>query len=156
MKMLVHDAKGFEKDMTRLLERRALPEAAEAAARRIIDEVRRKGDAALTRLALEIDKVKLSPSRFRVGIDELKAAASKTSPASRQAIKMAISHISVFAKRQVPQGWTFSPASRRDAWREVLTARPRGSLHPRRHSPVSPPPCCTRSRSPRRPGSRRS
>ncbi len=109
MKTLRHTDKGFERDLDKLLTRRSLPESAERAARRIIDEVRRDGDAAIAKFAMEIDKAKLSLKQFSVSEKELIAAAGRTSASDKKAIKTAIAHVTAFAKRQLPKKWTFSP-----------------------------------------------
>jgi histidinol dehydrogenase len=74
----------------------------------IIQAVRRRGDAALSRLTLELDKVKLAPNQFEVPAAELRRAERALSPELRDALKLAAARIEAFHRRQRLKGWTWN------------------------------------------------
>ncbi len=80
----------------------------EPAVRRIVDGVRKGGDAALRRYANKFDGQPLR-SELRVDPAELKQAWSQTSNELQAALETAAQNIRKFAQRQMPQNWTFSP-----------------------------------------------
>jgi histidinol dehydrogenase len=75
-----------------------------ASVSRILDEVRRGGDAAVARFAKQFDGAKLRPKDFRVPEGELKAARRRLSAADWRALKLAHRSIADFNKveRVVP------------------------------------------------------
>lgn len=84
------------------------PEAGEestAEVRRIIDEVRSRGDAALIELTEKFDGVKLSPDRMRVSEDEMKAAVASAPKDLIAALEEAVSRLTEFCRRQLLQPW---------------------------------------------------
>ena len=74
----------------------------------IVDAVRRRGDAALTRYARELDGWQ---GPLEIGTDEMRAAAVALPASVRRAIRAAARHIRIVAKRQVPRGWRATVAS---------------------------------------------
>lgn len=66
--------------------------------RQIVDDVRYRGDAAVTDITQRVDNVHLEPGEFRVSQDEIKAAQRKLDPALRKAIRKAISQVRKFQK----------------------------------------------------------
>ncbi len=95
--------------MEALYSRPAYPPEAEKAAAEIIAAVRRDGNRALRKYALEFDGVELSPEQFRVTEDELRAAAGELSAADRRAIREALRQVRDFARRTMPRSWRASP-----------------------------------------------
>jgi histidinol dehydrogenase len=97
------------KQAGRLLTRRAsrLTEA-EQTVRPILEAVRRRGDAALLEYARKLDSLE----RRSVAVEraELAAARSRLSPAFRKAIGLARRNISAYAKLQLPQARSVTPA----------------------------------------------
>ena len=81
--------------------------ATESRARRIVDRVRRSGDAALRRYARDLDGLigSIEVPRAKWG-----AAADTLPPAVRRAIARAARHIRSVAKKQVPKGWRHTVA----------------------------------------------
>ena len=75
------------------------------AVKRIVVDVRRKGDRALLRYALQFDGLS-GPDALRVTQQEMAAAWDGTDPALRQALSTATAQIRQFAKRQLPSSWT--------------------------------------------------
>lgn len=75
------------------------------AVRRIVADVRRKGDRALLRYASQFDGLS-GPDALRITRDEMAAAWNATDPALRMALTTAAAQIRQFAKRQLPSSWT--------------------------------------------------
>ncbi len=78
------------------------------AVRRIVADVHRHGDRALFRRAAQLDGLS-GPGAVRVTPEEMTAAWQALSPALRDAITTAASHIRSFARRQLPKAWSTSP-----------------------------------------------
>jgi histidinol dehydrogenase len=83
---------------------RALPQA-----RRIVDAVRRGGDAALLRLRAKLDGVP-SQSPLRISENDISAAWDAAPADLRQALKLAAKNIRAFAESQRPKNFSISPA----------------------------------------------
>jgi histidinol dehydrogenase len=83
---------------------RVLPQA-----RRIVEAVRRGGDAALLRFRAKFDGIP-SQSPIRIPESELRAAWDVTPEDARQALKIAAKNIHAFAARQLPKNFDLRPA----------------------------------------------
>jgi histidinol dehydrogenase len=86
--------------------RRASSQQAERVARRIIEDVRRRGDAALFAWTKRLDKVALTPRSVWVTSAEIAKARKNVSREFLAAIRHAARNIRAVARRQVPQEWT--------------------------------------------------
>jgi histidinol dehydrogenase len=75
------------------------------AVKRIVTDVRRKGDRALLRYASQFDGLS-GPDALRVTREEMAEAWNATEPALRKALSTAAAQIRQFAKRQLPSSWT--------------------------------------------------
>ena len=75
------------------------------AVKRIVNDVRRKGDRALLRYASQFDGLP-GPDAFRVTQADMADAWNATSPALRKALTTAAAQIREFAKRQRPSSWS--------------------------------------------------
>ncbi|GAB4321666.1 MAG: histidinol dehydrogenase [Candidatus Sumerlaeia bacterium] len=84
---------------------------AEAAAARIIEAVRTRGDHALSEFTARFDGVQIPPDGFRVDPDALRAACSSLPAPLRRAIRLAARRIRAFHKRQKPRNWNISEAN---------------------------------------------
>jgi histidinol dehydrogenase len=73
----------------------------------IVDAVRRDGDRALTRFVRKFDGF---GGPIAVSRAEIERGARQVDPAVRRAIGTAARHIRRVARRQIPRGWTTSPA----------------------------------------------
>jgi len=83
---------------------RVLPQA-----RRIVERVRRGGDAALLRLRARLDGI--SPQTpLQISEEELRAAWEATSALLRQALRTAAGNIRTFAEKQRPRDFMLHPA----------------------------------------------
>jgi histidinol dehydrogenase len=89
-----------------LASRRASSRDAERVASRIVEDVRRRGDAALFSWTKKLDRVALNPRTVWVPRAELAAAYKKVSKEFLASIDHAARNIRAVAKRQVPQEWT--------------------------------------------------
>jgi histidinol dehydrogenase len=79
----------------------------ERAVARIVDRVRRDGDRAVLAFARRFDGLVES---VEVSAAEMEAAAARVPRRTREAIRTAARNIARVARRQVPRGWTISPA----------------------------------------------
>jgi histidinol dehydrogenase len=75
------------------------------AVKRIVTDVRRRGDRALLRYAAEFDGL-ASASSLRVTTEEMAAAWEAIDPALRDALETAVEQIRGFAVRQLPESWS--------------------------------------------------
>jgi histidinol dehydrogenase len=80
------------------------------AVRRIVSDVRKKGDRALLRYAAQFDGLQGAVS-LCVTQQEMAAAFDAIDPAQRKALSTAAKQIRVFAKRQMPASWNASPVA---------------------------------------------
>jgi len=78
--------------------------------RAILDDVRAKGDVAVSRYTKQFDRITLSPKRFLVTIEERAAALTKTDPKVVEALKMAADRIYSFHSKQQSHSWSFEEA----------------------------------------------
>lgn len=98
--------------LTREVERRLLraregrDRQAERAATRIVEEVRRDGDAALFRWAKKLDGVDLKREGIWISEREMRAAERQVSGDFLSAVRQAAHNIRRVAEKQMPQEWT--------------------------------------------------
>lgn len=78
------------------------------AVRRIVTDVRRRGDRAMLRYAAEFDGLP-GAEALRVTPQEMTAAWKSLDPALREALETAAKQIRGFARRQMPASWSMSP-----------------------------------------------
>jgi histidinol dehydrogenase len=76
--------------------------ATERRVQKIVADVRRDGDSALTRYARELDGL---AGPIEVSLDDMRRAARDVPAAVRSAIRIASRNIRTVARRQVPRGW---------------------------------------------------
>jgi histidinol dehydrogenase len=80
------------------------------AVKRIVADVRKRGDRALLRYAAQFDGLQ-GAATLRVTQQEMAAAFEAIDPALRQALSTAAKQIRGFAKRQRPASWSASPVA---------------------------------------------
>jgi histidinol dehydrogenase len=92
------------------IERRggAALDAVMPAVRRIVADVRKGGDRALLRYAMQFDGL-AGADALRVTAAEMEAAWNTLEPALRDALSTAAAQIRGFAERQLPASWSVSP-----------------------------------------------
>ncbi len=92
-------------ELERLFHRRAARmEEAEAVVGPILEDVRRRGDAALVEYARRFDR--LTADSVRVPAEQVAAARDALSPKFRQAVETAVEQIRRYAELQLPREWT--------------------------------------------------
>jgi len=97
-----------ERQVRQLLERRTRESSAtQRRVARIVDDVRRRGDAALLEYARRFDKLTLP---IEVTAGEMIAAAERLPRDVRRAISIAAANIRRVAMRQLPQAWSVRPS----------------------------------------------
>ena len=89
-----------------LAQRRGRDRVAERGAARIIQDVQRRGDAALFYWTKRFDGLALRRNNVWVSRDELRSAARRVSAAFLDALDHAAHNIRAVARRQKPQEWT--------------------------------------------------
>ncbi|MGA7110203.1 MAG: histidinol dehydrogenase [Terracidiphilus sp.] len=80
------------------------------AVKRIVSDVRKRGDHALFRYATELDGL-ADAAQVRVTPEETATAWNATDPALRDALSTAARQIRAFARRQLPASWSSSPVT---------------------------------------------
>jgi len=83
----------------------------EAAARAIVDDVAKRGDAALLEATRKFDRLSLDAKNLRVGAAEIDAAVKACEVATLDALKFARDRIEAFHKRQLPNDERFTDAA---------------------------------------------
>ncbi|MGD0940453.1 MAG: histidinol dehydrogenase [Terracidiphilus sp.] len=78
------------------------------AVKRIVSDVRRRGDRALLRYAAQFDGL-TDPANLRITPDGMAAAWEAITPAMREALTVASDQIRAFAVSQLPASWSESP-----------------------------------------------
>ncbi len=78
------------------------------AVKRIVSDVRKRGDRALLRYAAQFDGL-ADPANLRITPDEMAAAWDAITPAMREALTTASDQIRAFAVSQLPASWSESP-----------------------------------------------
>lgn len=111
MRRLVWDEPGFNVELERLCQRPGYPPEIEADVSRIVADVRENGDDALSRYALQFDRVKLQPADFLVTPAEVTAAVAALDPKVKCAIRKSLRAVKSFARCQRPHNWRYSPRS---------------------------------------------
>jgi histidinol dehydrogenase len=77
-----------------------------AVVRRILEEVRERGDEALVDYTQKFDGCDLTPAGLRVPLDERDAAADQVDASIVEALKGAAERIRIFHDAQLPQDWS--------------------------------------------------
>jgi histidinol dehydrogenase len=108
---LTHDSADFDAQFRQFLAaKREVSADVEAAARLIVDDVARRGDAALIEATKKFDRLELDASSLRVTASEIEQAVKACDPATVDALKFARDRIEAFHLRQLPQDQRFTDA----------------------------------------------
>ncbi|MBN9011345.1 MAG: histidinol dehydrogenase, partial [Rhizobiales bacterium] len=86
-----------------LAAKREVSEDVEAVARRIVEDVRRNGDAALIDHTARLDGVDLNPATIAVSHEEFAAAEQAVAPEALAALLLARDRIEAYHARQMPR-----------------------------------------------------
>jgi len=93
-----------------LAQKREVSEDVDAAARKIIEDVVARGDAALIELSRKFDRIDLSTRGIAIGREEIAAAAAACPKAALDALDVAHARIVAFHERQKPLDLRFTDA----------------------------------------------
>jgi histidinol dehydrogenase len=78
----------------------------EQRAKAIVDDVRQRGDLALTELTQRFDGVALAPSQFAVTADELEEAEKATPESLRKAIETTAKNLVAYSRKSLRKNWS--------------------------------------------------
>lgn len=96
--------------ITGFLNRAAVDPAAEAAAREVLEDIRRDGDSAVVRHVRNFDGASLKPADFRVTAAEVVKARDAVDPQFRVAARETHKRVTTFARAGMKKDWKiFSP-----------------------------------------------
>jgi len=111
--------KNFAADFEALLfAKRDVEEDVAAGVKRIIADVRARGDAALVELSNQFDRANLTEATLKIPASEIDAAVAQVPAAQKAAIETAAARIEAYHKRQLPQDDTFTDGTgARLGWR---------------------------------------
>jgi histidinol dehydrogenase len=82
----------------------------EAACRRIVEDVARRGDAALIEATAKFDRLELDATRLRISANEIEAAVKACDRETVAALELARGRIESFHRRQLPRDERFTDA----------------------------------------------
>ncbi len=94
--------------LTRFLKRAAVDPKAEEVARRVLEDIRRKGDSALVRYIKEFDGATLKPSMLAVTNEDIQSAREQVDREFRLAAGEALQRIMRFSRASMRRDWTIS------------------------------------------------
>jgi histidinol dehydrogenase len=101
----------FEARFTALLAaKREVAEDVEATARKIVEDVRVRGNAALVAYTEKFDRFAVTPEGLRISSAEIDEAERMVGPQAREALAVARDRIEAFHKRQLPKDDRFTDA----------------------------------------------
>ena len=109
MKTISYKEKDFDAKIKNMSNRKAFTEKIEEEVSVVMEDIKERGNTAISEYALKFDKLKLEPEKFRVTAEEIAEAKKNTSSSSKFAIEEAISYITDFALKQKPKNWSYSP-----------------------------------------------
>jgi len=108
MRLLAHESPECRAFLAALAARRTGPDPeVERAVRGILEDVRRRGDAALFEYTERFDGRRLTAETVRVPEAEIAAASEALPPGIREALALAAARIAAFHRRQLRDSWFF-------------------------------------------------
>lgn len=116
--LLIHGQPDFDTKISRLLKEHSMRAFLEdkqelaASVRRIVADVGKRGDAAVSEYSERFDRVRLSPEEFRISAEELKKAHSRLEPALLQSLRKAIENVRLYQSQIFIGGRTSHPGIR--------------------------------------------
>ena len=108
MKLCKFSEPGYQDLVETLVNRSSMDLFAEdETVRKILNDVKEKGDEAVLRLSHQFDRHTLPLEKIRVTSDEIKAAYKKISQEELDALREAAKRIRLFHERQKQDSWTY-------------------------------------------------
>lgn len=105
MRLLSFASKTFESDLADFCRGAVVPREISDSVAAILQDVRQRGDEAVSYYAAKFDGAKLRARDFRLKPTDLAAAAKRVSPAERKAMVAAHENILAFNQKGKPEGW---------------------------------------------------
>ena len=107
MKTVHVEDRGFKAAYRKVLNRLDVGERTlETTVRKILDEVREKGDKAVLRYTEKFDRLKLTPDQMRVDAAQIQRAYERADPAVVESLKYAADRITAFHEKQKKEGFS--------------------------------------------------
>ncbi len=120
MKIIGSSDRRFKAVFDRIRSRgRVSDRALEVAVRKILDDVRRRGDRALFKYGKKFDGVSLEPRTIEVKPAEIKEALSKLDKRALKVLKLAALRIEKYHKKQVARSWSCREAEGIDLGQQI-------------------------------------
>jgi len=108
---IIRDERRRGEKLARILGRGVAADAALAAlVAGIVEDVRRRGDAALADYTERFDGVRLRPAEFRVEESALRASAARCDARVLEALRASIRNVRAFHEHERAEGWEFEAA----------------------------------------------
>jgi len=108
---IIRDRAAREERLGRIRARSVSADAAlTAAVADIIEDVRRRGDAALVEYTERFDGVRLAPEELRAGEAQLRASAERAEPRVLEALRASIRNVRAFHERERVESWEMEAA----------------------------------------------
>ena len=109
MKKISYKDKNYKRALAPLFDRTAYPPEIEDGVKKMLDEIREKGNSAVAKFAKKFDGASMTPAKFKVSDKEIKDAIGKVDSKKKKAINDAVKNVKEYALRQIPKAWNFSP-----------------------------------------------
>jgi histidinol dehydrogenase len=106
MRIISATSKNFQDELAAFCRTASAPKEMIDSVAAILNEVREKGDSAISYYAAKFDGAKLAPRNFAVKPEEIKAAAKRVSAADRKALQAAYDSVKAFHEKSLPKNWT--------------------------------------------------
>ena len=106
MRTIHHTSKTFAEELGAFCRTTIVPREIADSVATILADVRQRGDEAVAYYAAKFDGAKLRARDFRLGPNDLAAAAKRLPTAEMKALKAAHENIVAFNSRGLPEGWT--------------------------------------------------
>ena len=106
MRTIHHTSKTFAEELGAFCRTTTVPREIADAVAAILADVRQRGDEAVAYYAAKFDGAKLRARDFRLGPNDLAAAAKRLPAAELKALKAAHENIVAFNSRGLPEAWT--------------------------------------------------
>lgn len=108
MRIIDYKSSDFEKEIKRIINRGdADLEEIEASVKKILSDVRRKGDDAVIEYTKRFDGISLKASELSIKKKEIKEAYSKTTKKNIETLQFAAERITEFHKKQKFESWSY-------------------------------------------------
>ncbi|HPN83828.1 MAG TPA: histidinol dehydrogenase [Victivallales bacterium] len=95
--------------LEKLFQRKVYTQEIEDSVAKILNEIRKNGDSAVSKFAGKFDHVRIKPADFKIKDSEFDMAEKFVPSSLQKHIRFAVKNVKQFAMRQIPKSWIFSP-----------------------------------------------